>query len=369
MNQEQRAAQQILALNLPISMSAPQLLTRAAFRKAVSERDNSLCVICSEPAADAHHILERRLWADGGYYLDNGASLCRKHHMLAETTDLSVEDIRRAAGISKPIIPSHLYDDQIYDKWGNPILANGQRLQGELFHDPSVQKILTQGEKLTVFTNWVKYPRTYHLPWSQSITKDDRVIESLDIFLNQEVVVTKKMDGENSTLYPNHCHARSLDSQNHPSRNWLKNFWQNIRMDIPRGWRICGENLFATHSIPYTDLPSYFLGFSIWDERNNCFSWEQTLEWFQLLKIEPVPTIYTGVFDEAAIKQLWNPKDTSSSEGYVVRLRHSFHYSQFRRKVAKFVRPNQVQTTKHWMAGARIHKNGLAKPSFETDNG
>jgi hypothetical protein len=52
------------------------LLTRDNFRNSVFERDKHLCVICKEPAVDAHHILERRLFPDEGYYIDNGASLC-----------------------------------------------------------------------------------------------------------------------------------------------------------------------------------------------------------------------------------------------------------------------------------------------------
>lgn len=52
------------------------LLTRDDFREFVFKRDNHKCVVCGEPAVDAHHILERRLFHDSGYYLDNGASLC-----------------------------------------------------------------------------------------------------------------------------------------------------------------------------------------------------------------------------------------------------------------------------------------------------
>ena len=58
-----------------------------------------------------------------------------------------------------------------------------------------------------------KYPRTFHLPWSPGVASDDKVIESLDAFVGREVVVTEKMDGENSSLYSNgHIHARSMDS-------------------------------------------------------------------------------------------------------------------------------------------------------------
>jgi 5-methylcytosine-specific restriction endonuclease McrA len=38
------------------------LMTRNEFRQAVFERDNYRCVICGDPAVDAHHIIERRLF-------------------------------------------------------------------------------------------------------------------------------------------------------------------------------------------------------------------------------------------------------------------------------------------------------------------
>jgi len=334
-----------------------KLLTRDEFRDAVFKRDKHLCVICHASGQDAHHILERRLWPDGGYYLSNGATLCGLHHIQAETTELSVEQIREACGITKKIIPPHLYDDQIYDKWGNPILESGARVRGELFEDESVQKILAQGGVLSSFTSWVKYPRTYHLPWSGNVTDDDRVAHNLDHFLGTEIVVTEKMDGENSSLYNNYIHARSVDSRNHASRNWLKNFWSSIKSDIPEGYRVCGENLYAVHSLRYT-LPTYFMGFSVWNY-SMCLDWNDTQEWFELLGITSVPVLYRGIWNEKQLKELAESMDTSKKEGYVVRLASSFLYKDFNKSVAKFVRKNHVQTTKHWMHGQPIEKNIL----------
>ena len=62
------------------------VLDRDTFRESVFERDGHLCVICGEPAKDAHHIIERRLFSNGGYFIDNGASLCEKHQLEAELT-------------------------------------------------------------------------------------------------------------------------------------------------------------------------------------------------------------------------------------------------------------------------------------------
>lgn len=215
------------------------------------------------------------------------------------------------AKITRIWLPPHLYDDQMYDKWGNPILANGTRLRGELFHDASVQRVLAP--YLHLFTNLVKYPRTYHLPWSLGMHDDDRQHTSIEQFTNQHVVCTLKMDGENTTLYRDHIHARSLDSQNHPSRNWVKQYWSTIRHEIPPDWRICGENLYAKHSIGYTDLESYFLGFSVWNARNECLSWSESVEWFQLLGITPVTVLWEGMFHEYAVRTLARSLDYASA--------------------------------------------------------
>lgn len=337
-----------------------KLLTRDDFREGVFARDKHKCVFCGEPAQDAHHILERRLWPDGGYYLDNGASVCGKHHIMCETTELSVEDVRIACGILKPIIPPHLYDDQVYDKWGNPVMPNGTRLKGELFFDESVQKVIKP--YLDLFVPYVKYQRTYHLPWSPTPQKDDRQLTLAECRANFEgkrVIATIKKDGENTTMYPDYIHARSVDSRNHVSRNWVKNYWSQICGDIPEGWRICGENLFAEHSIKYSTLDSYFYGFQLWNERNFCLDWNLTVEYFELMNVIPVEKIYDDIYDEKRLLKLHEDLDLEMEEGFVLRTADGFSYGDFRNCVAKWVRPNHVQTTKHWMHGQPVIQNGL----------
>jgi len=194
----------------------------------------------------------------------------------------------------------------------------------------------------------IKYPRTLHLPWSQGKASDDKVHKNLTGFVGKQVVVTEKMDGESSTLMNDTVYARSVDSSNHPSRNWLKNFWSGIRNDIPEGWRVCGENLYARHSIGYDALPSYFLGFSVWGD-HGCLSWKETLEFFELLGITPVRVLYEGNFDEKAIRELEKTLDFTQVEGYVIRPAGGFLHEDFDKVVGKYVRKHHVQTDQHWM--------------------
>lgn len=212
---------------------------------------------------------------------------------------------------------------------------------------------------LHLFTDYVKYPRSYHLPWSQSLSKDDKSLKDDSIFHNKIVIMTEKLDGENFTGYSDYSHARSIDSDNHESRNYVKNMFSKFQHDIPKGWRICGENTFAKHSIFYDNLDSYFYGFSIWDDKNKCLSWQETLEWFELFNIIPVPVLYYGLYDYKKIREIESQLDFNKVEGYVLRNADGFHYKDFKNNLGKFVRKNHVNDVVHHWKQKQIIKNKL----------
>lgn len=318
--------------------------------------DSALSFLRHQGPFDAHHIIERRLWSDGGYYIDNGVTVCGSCHMSCEQTMISVEQVREVAGIKNVVLPDQFYPDDRIDKWGNTVLPNGQRLKGELFFDPSVQKVLS--EVIHLFGNHVKYGRTFHLPWSPGVMDDDKVNKDLSGLVNREVVVTAKLDGENTTMYSDGLHARSLEYKSRIDRDRIKALHSTIAHEIPEGWRICGENVWAEHSIKYVDLPSIFFVFSIWDECGKCLTWDETTLWCQLLNLEQVPVIWRGVFDEKRLRTTAPPSWCSAeAEGYVVRPAGNFLARDFRSLVFKWVRPGHVRTQAHWTRG--IKPNGL----------
>lgn len=208
---------------------------------------------------------------------------------------------------------------------------------------------------------YMKYPRTPHLPWSPGASDDDLILDAAEHFADREIVVTEKLDGENTTLYRDHIHARSLDSAYHPSRTVVKQLHGQIQQDIPEGWRICGENMYAEHSVSYDRLPAYLVVFSVWNERNQCLSWDQTKEWTALLGLSIAPTLYQGVWDIDKVKQCYpRPQFSELSEGYVVRLTDGFYFDTFQQSIAKFVRKGHVQTEQHWMH-QQVTPNGLIR--------
>ncbi|WP_431925916.1 RNA ligase family protein [Nonomuraea jabiensis] len=192
----------------------------------------------------------------------------------------------------------------------------------------------------------VHYPRTPHLPWSPGATPDDVRAGDLSGLRGREVVVTEKLDGENTTLYADGMHARSLDSAHHPSRAWVKGLQGRIGGRIPAGWRVCGENMYARHSIAYQGLESWFYGFSVW-AGDRCLGWDDTVAFLRGLGIPAPPVLWRGPFDERALRGL--RLDLDRQEGYVVRAAEGFGREEFAGRVAKWVRPRHVRTDTHWM--------------------
>jgi hypothetical protein len=146
-------------LNNKLSSSSTQLsvlkmdalLSREDFKIQVLARSRGKCVFCGAPAVDAHHILDRKLFVDGGYRLSNGAAVCAEHHWRCETTELSVEAVIAACGLSAPYLPEGFDPARRYDKWGNEILQGDWRLAGPLFNDDGARKALAKGGVLWRF--------------------------------------------------------------------------------------------------------------------------------------------------------------------------------------------------------------------------
>lgn len=124
------------------------LLSRQGFSDAVLRRRGGLCCMCGSPAVDAHHILDRKLFGNGGYYLSNGAAVCELHHWHCETTTIALQEVRAAAQVHQIVLPACLAHNGFgapLDKWGNTLLGGiwaGYRLTGPLASDTGMNRAL-----------------------------------------------------------------------------------------------------------------------------------------------------------------------------------------------------------------------------------
>ena len=210
-----------------------------------------------------------------------------------------------------------------------------------------------------------KYPRTPHLPFSEGMTDDDKMLSTSGLDRQKsgiELVVTEKMDGGNLSFYREAFHGRSLDSGTHAWDTLARQLWAQVRFDIPEGWRISGESMYARRSVSYDDLPGPFIVFGIWNDKNILLSWDDMTEWASLLGLPVVPLLYRGTsFDEAA-KAWFSERNSETSEGFVIRNAGAFAYDEFGENVGKYVRKNHVRTRADWR-----HRNDFAVNTFRKD--
>lgn len=219
---------------------------------------------------------------------------------------------------------------------------------------------------------YIKYGRTFHLPWSKGIQSDDKVLKSLESFENKEIVVLEKMDGENTTLYTDHYHARSIDSQYNFTRSWISKMHSVMKFDIPDNFRFVFENIWAEHSIRYENIDTYAFLLSIWksssdESKDICLSYDETKDWAELLDVRMPKEFYRGVFDKDKLIDLANSLDTSKTEGYVIRVTSEFSKKNMQKSIAKFVREGHVQpNADHWLKNAKQNSKltGKIKPYY-----
>ena len=294
------------------------LLSRDNFRNGVFKRDGLRCVVCRQPAIDAHHIIERRLFKaeheKGGYFLDNGASLCEKHHREAEQTTISCQSLRELCGITSVTLPEHFWPDLEYDKWGNPITPEG-RLKGELYYEMSVRTILQN----VPFLPYVVQPQTYHLPWS-TVGIEAPVLENDACFEQQEVVVTLQTGGRPFTGYHNICHGQRPEDQLPAG---LQTYLLHKLAVLDAGMHICGN--YLDEQVCLT---------CVWQE-NECLEWEATKELAAFLEM-PLPTVlFEGIYDKSMIINAFEASTDPEKTGYDIRLKKGFRVFDLGKSLAK----------------------------------
>lgn len=202
-----------------------------------------------------------------------------------------------------------------------------------------------------------KYNRTYHLPWSPGATSDDKISTDVENLVGTEIVITEKLDGENTGMTDKGVYARShaAFTTSPWSREVRLLHKMKVEDQLGEGVFLFGENMEGVHSIEYTNLDSYFYIFGVRDN-NIWIPWQQVEEYSYLLDIPTVPVLFRGVVNSVKeLKDLVEDLVSKPSklggpiEGVVVRNAGMFHNDDFADNVQKWVRKDHVTTNdKHW---------------------
>lgn len=372
-------------------MTNPQ---RSEFRRAVFTETNNHCIVpwCPNEADDAHHIIERALWDDGGYSLENGAAVCNKHHQYAESNDIPPQ----AFWLWKSVIQADSYPDTFSDWDALDVMPS---IPGQ-FDSIDINK---WGEGFAVppwreHRKHIKYQSSRHLLplyWHDEqtvaqtrIERDDTGLETVDPFVGVPLVVTQKMDGANCLLVndvDNPVRARNGKTPTDTMRKLYRDgglYWQQrVNEKLPDRLQVFGEWLHAKHSIHYGcdceeacadvgcglseltgvgDDRAYFQVFGVYDTGLDMWlSWSMTEKVAAVLGFPTTPVIYCeGEMDQATFETSSAARQAligyarevidQGGEGIVVRSKFPYHYGQFGQRLGKYVRENHVSTDEHW---------------------
>ena len=201
-----------------------------------------------------------------------------------------------------------------------------------------------------------KYNKTYHLPWSNP-SSDDKIADDITCLIGREIVITEKLDGENTGMKNEGVYARSHGT--FTTSAWSREVRQlhlmKVKDNLDENTFIFGDNMEGIHSIEYTNLDSYFYMFGI---RDNLvwLSWDEIEEYSYLLGIPTVPVLFRGIVNsEKELRDLveglvkYQSKLGGDIEGVVVRISDRFDDDDFKKSLQKWVRKNHVKTIdKHW---------------------
>jgi len=216
-------------------------------------------------------------------------------------------------------------------------------------------------------TELAKYPRTWHLPFSPGLTRDDRVMpEGPGLLLGRPLVLTEKMDGSNVVLRRSGVFPRA---RWHESMNPLRALQATIGWQLPEHVDLCAEWLLATHSIHYDRLSAHCQVFGAFDGQRGAFlAWKEVVELASTLGLVSVPVLEQDAVvrteEELEALVLKHARVASSQgeqrEGVVVRVADEIPAGEFGRLVGKYVRAGHVdEDSSHWAQGP-WRKNALA---------
>jgi hypothetical protein len=225
-------------------------------------------------------------------------------------------------------------------------------------------------------SSFFRFPRTPHLAWlgPGQGPADDKVLSAAEMssLLDHELVVEEKVDGANlgfstsdegELLVQNrgsYLDRRESHPQFRPLWPWLSSRSRDLGEALWPHLMLFGEWCYAVHSVAYARLPSYFLGFDVYDREMGKF-WDTSRRdaFLAQLGLDPVPRLAQGRFSKADLVRLIAAPSRVGAErmeGIVVR-HEAEGFTDLR---AKLVRAEFTQAIgEHWSRQA-LRRNRLA---------
>lgn len=261
----------------------------------------------------------------------------KRANILALWFDISMDELMSRGRLRKnhPVISAKKVPLVIEEKNKNfqePISSENFQDVIHLKDDEEVNNLLEQWNlpAINLYQDgFFKFPRTRHLHSLGSAERNDLLMDKKEVtgFLGDYVYVEEKIDGANmgisidgsdySLKFQNRSHYVNASSHQQFCKlnKWADAFGSQLHSILePDKHILFGEWMYLKHTVPYDNLPSYFVAFDLYDKTNGKFYARPQLE--KLLDgtgIPLVPLIYEGEVKD--VKQLLEHINDKSAYG------------------------------------------------------
>lgn len=203
----------------------------------------------------------------------------------------------------------------------------------------------------------------------------DEIGKEKDLFRG-EMIVTEKVDGsqlavgwknDKPYIQGKNSHIAEFDKRKayHGTWSWV---WENIaKVEMLKGYLVFGEWLRVQHSLPYDDLPDWFVAFDVWDYENGKFmNWDAVTEFCKRVGFATVPELFRGKLKKEDLPTLvegrrsqFSSSDILEKTRFNLEDRHEIQFSECKGKTTERFSDGRI-----FMEGCVVRP--LQGPKFQT---
>lgn len=227
--------------------------------------------------------------------------------------------------------------------------------------------------------DFFRFPHTPHIAWlGEGGPRDDKVLTPAEVasLLSADVVVEEKVDGANLGISV--APDGTVRAQNrghyleHPFPGQFEKLESWLRLHEDRLFDALGENLIlfgewcaARHSLDYTALPDWFVGFDVYDRQKEAFwSTQRRNALLTRLGLPHIRCIAEGRFTLQQLKELVLSAASQYREGVLEGIVIRHQDSEWLLERAKLVRHDFTQAIQEHWRKRRIEWNNVKPEGY-----
>ncbi len=208
------------------------------------------------------------------------------------------------------------------------------------------------------------FPPTPYIETDINTKRSDKILrmEEVETILSQPITIEEKIDGANLGISFDKSGELQLqnrgsylippfEGQWKPLKSWLNYREEDIFDVLMDKYILFGEWCYVKHSIYYSELPDWFIGFDVYDIKEDRFlSVHQRNILLNKMKVAIVPKLGYGIYDVDELPKFFKKSRYGDldCEGIYIRQDKGMYLKYRAKMVGKDFKQN---ITEHWSKG------------------